>query len=146
MNADIADKKLGRYQDNPANYEQARPTCVDRYGQSDLAEPPNNFDKADTELQGPVIKRKGRLLRAKRMREPFDMDAAIRDRLTRRGYTAKELETLKQTSKHSYTMQVQEEEDTLHLLKGLFIEQETEILKQMYEDGCHPRVIADRLK
>ncbi|KAL2012465.1 hypothetical protein VTN00DRAFT_5183 [Thermoascus crustaceus] len=146
MNADFAEEKLRRYLDSSANYEESRPTRFDHHGQSDLAEPSNNFDKADTKFQGPVIKRKGRLLRAKRMREPFDMDAAIRDRLTTCGYTAKELETLKQTSKHSYTMQVREEEDTLHLLKGRFIEQETEILKQMYEDGCHPRVIADRLK
>jgi hypothetical protein len=69
----------------------------------------------------------------------------LRHRLTKDGYTEKELETLKRTRRYSVTIEKQQEKDRLSFLKGPFTEEEMDILEKMYEDGIHPRIIADRL-
>ena len=49
------------------------------------------------------------------------------------------------TRRYSVTIEKQQEKDRLSFLKGPFTEEEMDILKKMYEDGIHPRIIADRL-
>jgi hypothetical protein len=73
-----------------------------------------------------------------------ELDSRIRKKLIERGYTAKELETLKRTGKHSFEMRRQDIHKLL-LAKGPWTEEETEILEKMREDRKYPRVIAHRL-
>jgi hypothetical protein len=75
------------------------------------------------------------------LKEEEGLDSQIRNNLTERGYTAKELETLKRTGKHSFEMRRQDIHK-LSLAKGPWTEEETEILKKMREDRKYPRIIA----
>lgn len=78
------------------------------------------------------------------LKEEEELDSRIRKKLTERGYTVKELETLKRTGKHSFEMRRQDIHKS-SLAKGPWTEEETEILKKMREDRKHPRIIAHRL-
>lgn len=49
------------------------------------------------------------------------------------------------TGRYSVTIEKQQEKNRLPFLKRPFTEEEMDILKKMYEDGVHPRIIADRL-
>jgi hypothetical protein len=118
---------------------------LDSNNLQDPAEFSDTIVKTELEFHEPSLKRKGRLLAAKKRPEQVDFDSLLRHRLTKDGYTAKELKTLKWTGRYSFTIEKQQEKDRFSLLKGPFTEEETDILKKMYEDGIHPRIIADRL-
>jgi DNA-binding CsgD family transcriptional regulator len=47
--------------------------------------------------------------------------------------------------RYSVTIEKQQEKDRSSFLKGPFTEEEMDILKKIYEDGIHLRIIADRL-
>lgn len=69
----------------------------------------------------------------------------MRKKLAERGYTPKELETLKRTGKHTFEIQRQEIDKSSLAKKGPWRKEEVEILKTMHEDRKHPRIIARRL-
>jgi DNA-binding CsgD family transcriptional regulator len=77
--------------------------------------------------------------------ERVDFDSLLRHRLAKDGYTEKELKTLEWARRYLVTIEKQQEKDRRSFLKGPFTDEEMDILKIMYEDGIHLRIIADRL-
>lgn len=73
------------------------------------------------------------------------MDSLLREKLKEHGYTTKELKFFKQTGKYLFTIRKHQEPDKLSFIKGPWAENETEILKEMYQGHVHTGIIADRL-
>ena len=88
---------------------------------------------------------RGRLFKAQKESEKADLDSLLREKLTERGYTAKELKTLMRTGRYSFAVEERQEIDKLSFIKGRWIKTETEILKEMLQNRVHPRITADRL-
>ena len=84
----------------------------------------------------------GRLLKARKKSIKEDVDSALREKLTEREYTTKELQTMEGRGKHTFLLKAQHE---IASLKGRWTEPETEILKEMRGNHVHTRIIANRL-
>ncbi|KAK0118601.1 hypothetical protein ONS96_011692 [Cadophora gregata f. sp. sojae] len=72
------------------------------------------------------------------------LHSRMREILTNRAFTTKELESLKRTGKRSFAVTRQGIEKSA-LVTGPWTEEETEILKKMREEREHARIIAHRL-
>lgn len=83
------------------------------------------------------------IARIRKILNKEELNCQIHKKLTKRGYTTKELETLKKTREHSFKIR-QQDINKSFLAKGPWTEEEVEILK-MRKDHKHPQIITYRL-
>lgn len=140
-NANIMSKEQLHLPDNLPEHKRSlvRSTshCVDLCDSQE-----SSVSLPDLGFRRDKIRAKGRRLKAQKKPVKEDIDSALREKLTERGYTTKELQTTERRGKYTCSLKAQHE---ITSPKRRWAEPETETLKEMRENHVHTRIIADRL-
>lgn len=117
------------------NLEKVKWTALHRKEMSNAQDPEHEATERPTS-------KKGRLLKPRGVGQKEGMTALLRWQLAKDGATPKEFGTVQLFNKLRFNYEKNDEK--LPTIRGRWIKEETDILKDMRIDRVHPRVIADR--